>query len=137
MSIHKNQPKGLFLLFFVEMWERFSYYGMRALLTLYMIKALQFSTEKAGHVYGWYTGLVYLTPLLGGYIADRYLGQRKAIVIGGTLMALGHFAMAFPPIPFFFGAMILLILGNGFFKPNISTVVGSLYEENDPRRDGG
>ena len=137
MSIHKSQPKGLFLLFFVEMWERFSYYGMRALLVLYMVKALQFSTEKAGHVYGWYTGLVYLTPLLGGYIADRYMGQRKAIVIGGTLMALGHFAMAFPPIPFFFGAMILLILGNGFFKPNISTVVGSLYEENDPRRDGG
>lgn len=137
MSIHHNQPKGLFLLFFVEMWERFSYYGMRALLVLYMVKSLQFSTEKASHVYGWYTGLVYLTPLLGGYIADRYLGQRKAIVIGGVLMALGHFAMAFPPMPFFFGAMILLIMGNGFFKPNISTVVGSLYEENDPRRDGG
>ena len=137
MSIHHNQPKGLFLLFFVEMWERFSYYGMRALLTLYMVKALLFSTEKASHVYGWYTGLVYLTPLLGGYISDRYLGQRKAILIGGILMALGHFAMAFPPMPFFFGAMILLIMGNGFFKPNISTVVGSLYEENDPRRDGG
>ncbi|KAF0125516.1 MAG: proton-dependent oligopeptide transporter POT family [Elusimicrobia bacterium] len=137
MSIHKNHPKGLFLLFFVEMWERFSYYGMRALLVLYMIKALDFSTEKAGQVYGWYTGLVYLTPLLGGYIADRYMGQRKAIVVGGTLMALGHFAMAFPPIPFFFGAMILLILGNGFFKPNISTVVGALYEQNDPRRDAG
>lgn len=137
MSIHHNQPKGLFLLFFVEMWERFSYYGMRALLVLYMVKSLQFSTEKASHVYGWYTGLVYLTPLLGGYISDRYLGQRKAILIGGILMALGHFAMAFPPMPFFFGAMILLIMGNGFFKPNISTVVGSLYEENDPRRDGG
>ena len=137
MSIHHNQPKGLFLLFFVEMWERFSYYGMRALLVLYMVKALMFTTEKASHVYGWYTGLVYLTPLLGGYISDRYLGQRKAIVIGGVLMAIGHFAMAFPPMPFFFGAMICLIMGNGFFKPNISTVVGSLYEENDPRRDGG
>lgn len=137
MSIHHNQPKGLFLLFFVEMWERFSYYGMRALLVLYMVKYLQFSTEKSSQVYGWYTGMVYLTPLLGGYIADRYLGQRKCIVIGGVLMALGHFAMAFPPLPFFFSAMILLILGNGFFKPNISTVVGSLYEENDPRRDGG
>jgi len=137
MSIHHNQPKGLFLLFFVEMWERFSYYGMRALLVLYMVKSLQFTTEKASHVYGWYTGLVYLTPLLGGYISDRYLGQRKAILIGGILMALGHFAMAFPPMPFFYGAMILLMLGNGFFKPNISTVVGSLYEENDPRRDGG
>ncbi|MBI4801112.1 MAG: peptide MFS transporter [Elusimicrobia bacterium] len=137
MSIHKNQPKGLFLLFFVEMWERFSYYGMRALLVLYMIKFLQFSTEKSGQIYGWYTGMVYLTPLLGGYIADRYLGQRNSIIVGGTLMALGHFAMAFPPLPFFFSALILLIMGNGFFKPNISTVVGSLYETNDPRRDAG
>ncbi len=137
MSLHHNQPKGLFLLFFVEMWERFSYYGMRALLVLYMVDHLAFSTEKSGQVYGWYTGMVYLTPLIGGYIADRYLGQRKCIVIGAVLMALGHFAMAFPLMPFFFGAMILLILGNGFFKPNISTVVGKLYEENDPRRDGG
>ena len=137
MSIHHNQPKGLFLLFFVEMWERFSYYGMRALLVLYMVKYLQFSTEKSGQIYGWYTGMVYFTPLLGGYIADRYLGQRKSIIVGGTLMALGHFAMAFPPLPFFFSALILLIMGNGFFKPNISTVVGSLYEENDPRRDAG
>jgi len=132
-----KQPGGLFLLFFVEMWERFSYYGMRCLLVLYMVKALQFSTEKAGHIYGWYTGMVYLTPLIGGWIADRYLGQRKAIVIGGTLMALGHFAMAFNSMAFFFSALMLLILGNGFFKPNISTVVGSLYHEDDPRRDGG
>ncbi|HAH32620.1 MAG TPA: MFS transporter [Elusimicrobia bacterium] len=137
MSLHHNQPKGLFLLFFVEMWERFSYYGMRALLVLYMVKYLMFSTEKAGRIYGWYTGLVYLTPLLGGYIADRYLGQRKCIIIGAVLMALGHFAMAFPSLPFFFSALGLLILGNGFFKPNISTVVGSLYEPNDPRRDAG
>jgi len=137
MSIHHNQPKGLFLLFFVEMWERFSYYGMRALLMLYMVKFLMFSTEKSGQVYGWYTGMVYFTPLIGGYIADRYLGQRACIVIGGSLMALGHFAMAFTPLPFFFGALILLIVGNGFFKPNISTVVGKLYEENDPRRDAG
>ncbi len=135
--MHKNQPKGLFLLFFVEMWERFSYYGMRALLVLYMVKYLQFSTEKSGQIYGWYTGMVYLTPLIGGYIADRYLGQRKSIVIGAVLMALGQFAMIFPSLPFFFGALILLIMGNGFFKPNISTVVGQLYEENDPRRDAG
>ena len=137
MSIHKNHPKGLFLLFFVEMWERFSYYGMRALLVLYMVKYLMFSTEKSGQIYGWYTGMVYLTPLLGGYIADRYLGQRKCIAIGAILMAIGHFAMAFPSLPFFFSALILLIMGNGFFKPNISTVVGSLYEQNDPRRDSG
>jgi POT family proton-dependent oligopeptide transporter len=102
-----------------------------------MVEYLAFSTEKSAHIYGWYTGMVYMTPLIGGYIADRYLGQRKCIVIGAVLMALGHFAMAFPALPFFFSAMILLILGNGFFKPNISTVVGSLYEENDPRRDGG
>jgi POT family proton-dependent oligopeptide transporter len=102
-----------------------------------MVDYLRFTTEKSAHIYGWYTGMVYLTPLLGGYIADRYLGQRKSILIGGTLMALGHFAMALPSMPFFFGAMILLIMGNGFFKPNISTVVGKLYEENDPRRDAG
>lgn len=129
-------PKGLYLLFGVEMWERFSYYGMRALLMLYMTKALMFSTQEAGSVYGWYTGLVYLTPLLGGYLADRYLGQRSAILIGGILMALGHFAMAFEALPIFYLALGLLILGNGFFKPNISTVVGQLYEKNDPRRDG-
>lgn len=132
----QSHPKGLYLLFGVEMWERFSYYGMRALLMLYMLKALQFSTQEAGSVYGWYTGLVYLTPLLGGYLADRYLGQRACILIGGILMALGHFAMAFESLPFFYSALGLLILGNGFFKPNISTVVGQLYEKNDPRRDG-
>jgi len=137
MSLHKNQPKGLFLLFFVEMWERFSYYGMRAILVLYMIKHLMFSTEQAGQLYGWYTGLVYLTPLIGGYIADRYLGQRKCILIGGLLMAAGEFTLAMPSISFFYMALGLLIVGNGFFKPNISTVVGSLYEENDPRRDAG
>lgn len=132
-----GHPKGLYLLFCVEAWERFSYYGMRALLVLYMVKVLEFSTEEAGSVYGWYTGLVYLTPLMGGYIADRYLGQRWCIFIGGFLMALGHFCMAFPPLPFFYSALVLLILGNGFFKPNISTVVGQLYEKDDPRRDGG
>ncbi len=132
-----GHPKGLYLLFGVEAWERFSYYGMRSLLVLYMVKVLEFSTETAGSVYGWYTGLVYLTPLVGGYLADRYIGARRCIFIGGLLMAAGHFAMAFPPLPFFFSALVLLILGNGFFKPNISTVVGQLYEKNDPRRDGG
>ncbi|MCL4235195.1 MAG: peptide MFS transporter [Deltaproteobacteria bacterium] len=132
-----GHPKGLYLLFFVEMWECFSYYGMRALLVLYMTKELMFSTEKAGTVYGWYTGLVYLTPLLGGYIADRYLGARKSILVGGTLMALGHFSMAFSSMFFFYAALTLLIFGNGFFKPNISTTVGKLYGKDDPRRDGG
>jgi len=133
----KRHPRGLYLLFGVEMRDRFSYYGMRSLLVLYMTKQLLFSTEKSGSVYGWYTGLVYLTPLLGGYIADRYLGARKCILIGGTLMALGHFTMAFEPLPFFYSALLLVILGNGIFKPNISTTVGQLYHANDTRRDGG
>jgi len=133
--VKEGHPKGLYLLFGVEMWERFSFYGMRVLLMLYMLKALEFSTEKAGSVYGLYTGLVYLTPLLGGYIADRYWGQRRAILVGGVLMMLGHFAMAVQSLPFFYSALALLILGNGFFKPNISTLVGGLYERNDPRRD--
>lgn len=138
MKLTQNQPKGLFLLFFVEMWERFSYYGMRAILVLYMWKVLQFSHEQASHIYGWYTGMVYLTPLLGGYIADRYLGQRKAILIGGLLMAIGEFCMAAPHLPIFFTALILIIIGNGFFKPNISTIVGTLYKpEESALRDAG
>lgn len=132
---HKH-PKGLYLLFMVEMWERFSYYGMRALLVLYMTKFLMFPTEKAGHIYGYYTGLVYMTPLIGGYIADRYLGQRKCIVIGAILMALGEFCLTANTLQTFYIALGLLIIGNGFFKPNISTVVGQLYAPDDPRRDG-
>ncbi len=133
--VKEGHPKGLYLLFGIEMWERFSFYGMRVLLMLYMLKALEFSTEKAGSVYGLYTGLVYLTPLIGGYIADRYWGQRKSILVGGLLMMLGHFAMAVENLAFFYSALALLILGNGFFKPNISILVGGLYEKNDPRRD--
>jgi POT family proton-dependent oligopeptide transporter len=135
--IKHAHPKGLYFLFTIEMWERFSYYGMRALLVLYMVKYLLFSTEKAGNIYGIYTGLVYLTPLIGGYISDRYLGQKNCIIIGGILMMLGHFAIAVPHLSFFYAALALLIIGNGFFKPNISTIVGQLYEKNDPRRDGG
>ncbi len=220
--IPAGHPKGLYLLFTVEMWERFSYYGMRAILVLFMVKFLVFTTEQAGDLYGWYTSLVYLTPLLGGYLADRYLGQRRSIVIGALVMALGEFALmgaglsmtpkeqvvpivltkdqaaafaanpdaalelaspqkdavgsvwknfksatarvakenvdgkgcvaltvrgdglvstAMPAIPgrtlTLFGlGLALLILGNGFFKPNISTTVGQLYGQNDPRRDG-
>lgn len=135
--IKHEHPKGLYFLFTIEMWERFSYYGMRALLVLYMLKFLLFSTEKAGSVYGAYTGLVYLTPLIGGYVSDRYLGQKSCILIGAILMMLGHFAMAVNNLTFFYAALGLLIIGNGFFKPNISTIVGQLYDENDPRRDGG
>jgi POT family proton-dependent oligopeptide transporter len=130
-----GHPPGLRVLFFTEMWERFSYYGMRALLVLYLVGSLDYARADALALYGVYTGLVYLTPILGGYLADRYLGHRKAILIGGTVMALGHFAMAFPSLLTL--ALGLLVAGNGFFKPNISTLVGSLYGKHDPRRDGG
>lgn len=121
------------MLFLTEMWERFSYYGMRALLVYYMVKHLMFDQGYASHVYGLYTGLVYLTPFFGGILADRAWGQRKTVIVGGVLMAIGHFLMAFETL--FYPALAFLILGNGAFKPNISTQVGSLYPENDPRRD--
>jgi POT family proton-dependent oligopeptide transporter len=129
-------PRGLYLLFATEMWERFSYYGMRALLVLYLINHLEWQPGEAATVYKWYTSLVYLMPLLGGYLADRYLGLRASIVIGAVLMTLGHFALAFEPMPFFYAGLALLVLGNGFFKPNISTLVGKMYRKDDSRRDG-
>lgn len=131
----ERHPPALPMLFFTEMWERFSYYGMRALLVLYLVNSIGYERKDALALYATYTGLVYLTPILGGYLADRYLGQRKAILIGGIVMALGHFAMAFPALLNL--ALGLLIIGNGFFKPNMATMLGSLYRENDPRRDGG
>lgn len=123
------------MLFFTEMWERFSYYGMRALLVLYLVNFQHYEREHALALYATYTGLVYLTPIIGGYLADRYLEKRKAILIGGITMALGHFAMAFPSLLNL--ALGLLIIGNGFFKPNIGSLLGSLYQTDDPRRDGG
>ncbi|MEE3053515.1 MAG: oligopeptide:H+ symporter [Planctomycetota bacterium] len=133
-----GHPTGLFTLFFAEMWERFSYYGMRALLTFYMIKGfLGYGDSEAYTIYGAYTALVYMTPLFGGMIADRLLGQRKAVVLGGALMASGHLFMGFENETVFFIALALLILGNGFFKPNISTIVGSLYPQGSPKRDAG
>ncbi len=131
----KEHPRGLYVLFGAEAWERFSYYGMRALLVLYMTRHLHFDRPHALAVYALYTGLVYLTPLFGGALADGVLGRRKAVLIGGILMALGHLAMAFEPL--LYVALGLLIVGNGFFKPNISTIVGGLYAEHDTRRDGG
>ncbi len=131
-----GHPVGLYVLFFTEMWERFSYYGMRALLILYMVNYFKWSQENASTVYKWYTSLVYLTPLVGGFLADRYLGNRRAVIIGAVLMAIGHFLMAFEPLPIFYAALVFLILGNGFFKPNMSTQVGRLYPRNDARRDG-
>lgn len=137
MEVKKGHPKGLYVLFFSEMWERFSYYGMRALLVLYMVDKFKFTDEAAYAVYGSYTALVYATPIFGGLLADRLLGNRKAVTLGAVLMALGHFAMAIENQTFFYLALALLICGNGFFKPNISTVVGRLYDEGDPRRDSG
>jgi POT family proton-dependent oligopeptide transporter len=155
-----GHPRGLYVLFFTEMWERFSYYGMRALLVLYMVRhlflypdvgqrVLGFTVVRhalesvfgtlaiqplSSQIYGLYTAFVYLTPLFGGMLADRVLGQRRTVILGAVLMAIGHFLMASEH--FFFLALMCLILGNGAFKPNISTQVGSLYPEGDPRRDG-
>lgn len=140
----KGHPKGLFLLFTVEMWERFSYYGMRAIFILYLTKALLIDAKAAGGIFGTYTSLVYATPLLGGFIADRYWGNRRSILVGGILMAIAQFMMFFSAslydhtasaIPIMYAALGFLILGNGFFKPNISSMVGSLYPKGDSRID--
>ncbi len=140
----KGHPKGLYVLFVTEMWERFSYYGMRALFILFMTKALLFDKAYASEIYGSYTGLVYLTPLLGGYMADRYWGNRKSIIIGGILMAVGQFLMFLAgtyyqdvtmATNYMFVGLTFLIIGNGFFKPNISTMVGQLYPAGDKRVD--
>ena len=131
-----GHPIGLYVLFFTEMWERFSYYGMRALLMLYMVNYFKWTQSDASSVYKWYTTLVYVTPILGGFMADRYLGNTWAVIIGAVLMAIGHFLMAFEANNIFYAALIFLIIGNGFFKPNRSTQVGRLYPPNDRRRDG-
>ncbi|MDG3003693.1 peptide MFS transporter [Paludisphaera mucosa] len=130
----ESHPPGLYALFTTEMWERFSYYGMRALLTLYLMKAIGYQEDGALEIYAIYTGLAYLTPLFGGRIADLYLGQRKAVFVGGILMALGQFTLMRPDLLSL--GLGLMILGNGFFKPNISVMVGSLYAPDDLRRDG-
>ncbi len=138
-TVFGHKP-GLFLLFFTEMWERFSYYGMRVLLVLFLV------SETAGGGWGWtrssalnlyalYTGLVYVTPILGGIIADKFLGYRKAVVLGAFLMTLGHAALAFETVTAFYAGLVLLILGNGFFKPNISSIVGQLYANDGGRKD--
>lgn len=138
-----NHPSGLFVLFFTEMWERFSYYGMRAILVLFLTSSLLndgwgWEREDALILYGWYTGLAYFTPIIGGVIADRFLGYRNATVIGALTMAIGHGAMALEYFEnfFFFLGIVLLITGNGLFKPNISSIVGQLYKDADIRKDG-
>jgi POT family proton-dependent oligopeptide transporter len=137
-----DHPKGLSTLFFTEMWERFSYYGMRALLILYMVAppaagGLGFDTAKAAGIYGLYTGSVYFTAIPGGWIADRLLGLRRAVLVGGILIALGHYSMALGVLPLFFAGLVLIVLGTGLLKPNISSIVGQLYPAGDTRRDAG
>ncbi|NCG18254.1 MAG: MFS transporter, partial [Rhodobacterales bacterium] len=133
-----GHPTALFGLFFAEMWERFSYYGMRALLVLYMLKGfLEYGDDEAYKVYGAYAAMVYMTPFFGGMLADRLLGRRRAVILGGLLMAGGHLLMTIEAVMPFYMALAMLIVGNGFFKPNISSMVGGLYKEGDPRRDGG
>jgi POT family proton-dependent oligopeptide transporter len=139
-----GHPKGLYVLFFAEMWERFSYYGMRALLILYLVRHWLYSDGQANLVYGAYTSLVYITPVLGGYLADRYLGQRKAVLFGAVLLTIGQFMMAIhgdggqndPTLNIFWLALAFIIVGSGFLKANISVIVGQLYPRTDVRRDG-
>ncbi len=139
-----GHPVGLFVLFFTEMWERFSYYGMKALLVLFLVSKIteggwEWSRESAMQLMGLYSGLVYLTPLVGGIIADKITGYKKAILIGALIMTLGHLSMALEGFNanFFYLGLVLMILGNGMFKPNISTMVGQLYPDNSDKKDSG
>src|ERR1700722_5721401 len=127
-----GQPRGLTILFLTEMWEIFSYYGMRALLVYYMTKQLMIGQEKASLIYGTYTGIAYFTPIFGGLIADRWLGKRRAVIIGGSIMAAGHFMMTFEPL--FYPALATIALGNGLFLPSLPSQIDGLYRPDDPRR---
>ena len=137
-----GHPRGLSTLFFTEMWERFSYYGMRALLILFLVASVQtggfgLTDKTAAAIYGLYTGFVYLMALPGGWVADRILGQRNAVFLGGCLIAAGHFSMAIPTVPTFYGGLVLIVLGTGLLKPNVSSMVGDLYPAGSSRRDAG
>src|SRR5688572_18572426 len=137
-----GHPRGLSTLFFTEMWERFSYYGMRALLILFMTApvaagGLAFDTATAGAVYGLYTSMVYMSTLPGGWVADRLIGQRRAVLYGGILIASGHFSMAFPSLATFYLGLFLIVIGTGLLKGNVSVIVGQLYGPRDARRDAG
>lgn len=140
--MHSNHPRGLYPLFFTELWERFSYYGMRALLTLFMVApvtagGLGFDTARAGIIYGTYAMSVYMLSIPGGFLADNFLGARRSVLIGGIIIACGHFTLALQSETTFFLGLVLIALGTGLLKPNISTMVGSLYEPGDARRDAG
>jgi len=127
-----GQPRGLTILFLTEMWEQFSYYGMRALLVYYMTKQLLIGQEKASFIYGIYTAVAYFTPIFGGMIADRWLGKRRAVIIGGSIMAAGHFMMTFEPL--FYPALATIAIGNGLFLPSLPSQINDLYRPDDPRR---
>ena len=135
--INSKQPKQLYLLFFAEMWERFSFYGMKALLIAYMTTQLDYDDPKAYAILGSYAALVYTMRMFGGFLADKFIGFQRAVLFGGLLMTIGHLVLALPQQWSFFYGMAFIICGNGFFKPNISSLVGTLYAENDPRRDSG
>jgi proton-dependent oligopeptide transporter, POT family len=132
-----GHPRGLSTLFFTEMWERFSYYGMRAFLILYMVHALGFNDKHAGSVYGTYTASAWAAAIVGGFLADRWLGQYKSVLIGGIIIAIGHFTLAFHGLSFFYTGLGFIVVGTGLLKPNVSGIVGSLYERDDARRDAG
>src|SRR5262245_46371055 len=137
-----GHPRGLSTLFFTEMWERFSYYGMRAFLILYMAApvsagGLGFADSDAASIYGTYTGSVWGAAIVGGFIADRFIGQYRSVLIGGILIALGHLTLALRALTFFYAGLSLIVIGTGLLKPNVSTLVGSLYSDDDPRRDAG
>ena len=137
-----GHPRGLSTLFFTEMWERFSYYGMRGILILFLVAAVQtggfgLTDRTAAAIYGLYTGIVYLMALPGGWVADRILGQRNAVFVGGCIIAAGHFSMAIPAVPTFYGGLVLIVIGTGLLKPNVSSMVGDLYPVGSPRRDAG
>jgi POT family proton-dependent oligopeptide transporter len=136
-SLLPGHPRGLMTLFFSEMWERFCYYGMRTLLTLYLVKSLLMGDSDAALIYGAYTGLVYAAPILGGRLADKFLGYRYAVMLGAVLMAIGEFLIIGGGEQMLLIGMGALIIGNGYFKANISTIVGKLYADGDPRRDSG
>ncbi|MGH8171745.1 MAG: peptide MFS transporter, partial [Rhodanobacteraceae bacterium] len=127
-----GQPRGLTILFLTNMWELFSYYGMRTLLVYYMTKQLMFAQEKSSFIYGTYTAMAYFTPIIGGAIADRWLGKRRAVIIGASIMAVGHFMMTFEPL--FYAALATIALGNGLFLPSLPSQINDLYRADDPRR---
>src|SRR5215475_9472490 len=137
IAARASHPPGLYVLFFTEMWERYSFYSMMAILSLYMNEALHFDIAHVGRVYGLYTAGVYFLPLAGGLLADRLIGFNRAIIIGGVLLMLGHVALGIELMPFFYSGLVLLACGSGLLKPNVSTIVGNLYRDRPELRDQG